>query len=142
MPLSLATIQTLLVKLHDGLLDKVEIARLPNDVISSLDARFPIHTVSIHIDKYILHKILMKGVSISDVANMQNYLDVGLTILEKNRPNSFILSVQNTNQTSRYKAAFKVAQHGHEIWVSSFHETRPRQTKALIARGYIIRKHK
>jgi hypothetical protein len=44
--------------------------------------------------------------------------------------------------TRRYRAVIKIAKGGHELWFSTMHRTRPRQTKTLLKEAVIIRRHR
>ena len=41
----------------------------------------------------------------------------------------------------RYRLFVKSTTRGHQLYITSFHRTRPRQTRALLARAKILRNH-
>jgi hypothetical protein len=65
----------------------------------------------------------------------------GLFICDVKRPNHLIISYLYPDNDTRYKTAVKSANHGAELWVCTFHRLRPRQTKDLLRRGPIVKRH-
>jgi hypothetical protein len=77
-----------------------------------------------------------------DVLYIPNALASGLLLQELDRPDSLIACYQHPEiATKRFKAAVKVLDNGFEIWISTFHRTHARQTKALLARSHKLRDH-
>lgn len=68
-------------------------------------------------------------------------LESGLFIADDKKHNHLIISYLYPDNDTRYKAVIKSANHGSELWVCTFHRMRPRQTKNLLVRGSIIKKH-
>lgn len=64
----------------------------------------------------------------------------GLWIAETNGRACVVYSDQNTNK--RYISAIKVAAKGYEVYLTTFHLCRPRQTASLLKRGTILQTHK
>lgn len=62
-----------------------------------------------------------------------------LLIRETHRPACLIASY--VHETKRYIATMKRAR-SLEIWITTFHRSKPKQTSALIKRGTILRTHK
>ena len=65
----------------------------------------------------------------------------GMYISDSKRENHLIINYIYPDTGFRYKAAVKCANKGQELWVSTFHRLRPRQTKPLLKRGALIRPH-
>lgn len=66
----------------------------------------------------------------------------GLVIFESNREHWASICYQSAAEGRRFTLAIKAAHNGKEIFLRSVHRMRERQTKALLKRGYILRKHK
>jgi len=82
------------------------------------------------------------GITEADVLLLPYALERGLLLQEKDRPDRLVACLQHPEaEGRRYKAAMKVLSSGFEIWVSTFHLTRPGQTKSLIDRSIILRDH-
>lgn len=90
----------------------------------------------IHIDK--------KHFDITDfeIITMAYGLQNGLFISDIRKENCLIINYIYPDNRIRYKMVIKSAANGTELWVSTFHRLRERQTKALLSRGHIIKKHK
>lgn len=63
----------------------------------------------------------------------------GLIISERERPNCAVISFR-TPSAVRYKVALKRTANG-DIWITSFHRMAPAQTRRLLNRGGILRRH-
>lgn len=81
------------------------------------------------------------GLSDFEIISMSFGLMNGLFVADEKRPNCLIISYVLPNQSRRYKIAIKSAAQGRELWVSTFHRTRPRQTRTLLTRGRVIKPH-
>lgn len=66
----------------------------------------------------------------------------GLAIFENSRPNCVILSYQSPIPAKRFLVPIKCVNKGTEIFVSSFHRGRNRQTRSLLRRGEAVRLHR
>ena len=77
-----------------------------------------------------------------EVLLIPNALAYGLLLQERDRPERLIACYQHPeDESKRYKAAVKVMDNGFEIWISTFHRTRRKQTKTLLARSIKLRDH-
>ena len=63
----------------------------------------------------------------------------GMLIRERDRQNCVVAIYQHVGK--RYIAAMKRSR-SREIWVTTFHRARYKQTKALLKKGQIVRPHK
>jgi hypothetical protein len=77
-----------------------------------------------------------------EVISMSYGLRQGLLVSERKNRNCLLVSYVHPDTNVRYKIAIKAAAGGQELWVSSFHRMRKRQTRALFDRGEIVQKHK
>lgn len=67
----------------------------------------------------------------------------GLIVAEDHRPNFVVVSYQHPEHPDRrYKASLKLASSRFDIWLTTFHRTARRQTRALLKRGRILQRHK
>lgn len=66
----------------------------------------------------------------------------GLLIREDDRQKELTICFQHpTNEKRRYIAVLKFACGKRELWVSTFHRAKVRQTKRKLRRGRVIRSH-
>jgi hypothetical protein len=66
----------------------------------------------------------------------------GLLIREHDRKRELTICLQHpTIESRRYIAVLKFACGKRELWVSTFHRAKARQTKRKLKRGHVIRKH-
>ena len=73
---------------------------------------------------------------------MPEALTRGLVLYEKRRRNWAVFCFQHPQaEARRYALAIKAADHGHQIFARSFHRMHDRQTKAILRRGYLLRRH-
>jgi hypothetical protein len=76
-----------------------------------------------------------------EIITMSYGLRHGLIIADSQKPNCVIINYVFPDTQKRYKIAVKSANNKTELWVSTFHRLRPRQSIALLKRGVIIRTH-
>ena len=113
------------------------VGQIPPNVLSELGWDMPwvyLSTEScIHIFK--VHSDLQEF----DVLALPAVINRGLLIRETHRPRCLVASY--VLEGARYIATMKRAPRC-EIWVTTFHRSKPKQTKALLKRGEILRSHK
>ena len=66
----------------------------------------------------------------------------GLVIREGGSPRKASICYQNPNRHQRYIATIQSTGLGDEMFCTTFHRARPRNTRSKIKRGKIIRNHK
>ena len=98
------------------------------DVILAGDAMR--HVAEVHAD-----------ISDLDVISMSYGLRCGMYVTDNKRPHHLIIAYSHPDTQTRYKMIVKCTAEGRELWVSTFHRLRPRQTRALLSRGKILRNH-
>lgn len=76
-----------------------------------------------------------------DVITMSFGLQRGLFIGDRSQPTHLIISYIYPDNSVRYKIVVKSALNGSELWISTFHRLRPRQTRTLLKRGLVIKPH-
>ena len=81
-------------------------------------------------------------VSDFDLLHIPLALRFGLIVAEKSAPNRILISYQPRNEPRRYKCALKATSGATEIWVSTFHRMKARQTRAMLKRGTVLRRHR
>ena len=82
-----------------------------------------------------------QGISDVELLSMSYGLRHGLFIADSRKPDCLIVNYLEPGGIRRFKMAIKAVRHLNELWISTFHRLRPRQTKALLRRGVIIKKH-
>jgi hypothetical protein len=65
----------------------------------------------------------------------------GLVITDGRTPRSVVVCYVAPDSNVRHKVVVKATANGSELWVSTFHRTKPRQTRALLARGRVLKTH-
>jgi hypothetical protein len=126
------------VKLRKGWLSDVSVGPLNPIGVRYLnssvnDVRLT-HKQLLHIDKH-------GGITDFDIITIPFGLVKGMFIGEKKHPNHLIINYIFPDNYTRYKAVIKSAANGSELWLCTFHLTRPRQTKDLLKRGHVVKKH-
>lgn len=76
-----------------------------------------------------------------DIISMSYGLQHGMFASDPRDSKCLVVTYVHPDTQVRYKIAVKCAAGGRELWVSSFHRMRKRQTSALLKRGKLIRKH-
>jgi hypothetical protein len=92
------------------------------------------HAQLLHIDKH-------GGFSDFDIITIPFGLAEGLFIGDDLRKNHLIITYVYPDNLVRYKVVVKSARSGTELWLCTFHRMRRRQTKDLLKRGNIVKRH-
>jgi hypothetical protein len=92
------------------------------------------HKQLLHIDKH-------GGIDDFGIIAIPFGLSNGLFIGELKRLNHLIVTYVYHDNNVRYKAVVKAARGGEELWLCTFHRMRPRQTRDLLERGYVVKPH-
>jgi len=110
---------------------------IPKIVAQSLGTDF--RSVNLSRAKY--EEIIEKHPELTDYDFLQlpYILAHGLWIAERGQPTCRLVSSPIPNSDQRYKAVVKKARIGPDLWLKSFHRTRPRATRSLLKRGSILR---
>ena len=82
-----------------------------------------------------------RAISYFEIITMSYGLRHGLMIGDASKPNCLIINYISPNSSVRFKIAIKSANNFTELWISTMHRLRPRQTMALLKRGVIVRTH-
>lgn len=123
--------------LRDGRIDKLLVGRLTSATVSMLGTQTP--ELYLNRDR-LMHIITKCGMKIEDVLLLPDALTRGMLMQEETRPRSFVVCFQHTQ--IRYKIAVKIVRGGHELWISTMHPTKQGQTKAILGRSRLVRKHR
>ena len=92
------------------------------------------HERLLHIDKH-------GGFSDFEIITIPFGLMNGLIIGDDKNPKHLIISYLYPDNNVRYKTVIKSANNCSELWICTFHRLRPRQTRDLLKRGPIIKRH-
>ncbi|WP_319499297.1 hypothetical protein [uncultured Cohaesibacter sp.] len=113
------------------------IGKLPQEVQLHLGSKMD----NIYLSQASLIHILTEhqDVNLFELLIIPEMLLKGLWIAD--RPNWCCISFQCTEEDRRYKAAIKAADNGYEHYLTTFHKTSKRQTKSILKRGPVLRKH-
>lgn len=134
MPLELSRLHSLKC---GPLLTSVHVGDIPELVAQSLGTEF--RSVNLSRDKY--EEITAKHPEMMDYDFLQlpYILAHGLWIAERAQPTCRLVSSPIPNSDQRYKAVVKKAKSGPDLWLKSFHRTRPRATRSFLKRRSILR---
>jgi hypothetical protein len=118
-------------------LASVQIGEIPEIVAKSLTTEF--RSVNLSREKY--EEILRKHSDLrdNDFLQLPYILKHGLWIEEAGQINCRLVSSPIPSSDQRYKVVVKKSKSSPDLWLKSFHRTRPRATRALLKRGPIIR---
>lgn len=112
---------------------------LPRNLLSILHC----HTVDVMLSRAQFHHICgeHQDISVSDFLLIPEMLDCGMLTATHDRQR-LVLSYQTKQEDRRLKLVIKRAASGHQLWISTLHRLSPRQTKSLLKRNLIIRRHR
>jgi hypothetical protein len=127
-------------ELGRGEIDCIEIGQLPQHVAKALGLKNPL----VYLSRDSLGHIRQEHPDLTDVELLlaSRAIATGLLIREKNKPYLLACFQHPEDANRRYKANMKIAAGNADMWLTTFHRTHPRQTRALLQRGEILRKHK
>ncbi len=119
---------------------------LPQSVTTFISAALPY----VYLSNYSLTHILEKHGDVSrfDLLCIPMMLSDGLWVGQKDRlgpdgkPNSACVSFVHPETAVRYAGSVKSAAGGFEVYLNTFHRTKPRQTRSTLKRGPILQTHK
>lgn len=77
-----------------------------------------------------------------DLLHIPLAIKYGLIIRDTNASNHLMISYLPKGEGKRFKCVLKAAAEGTEIWVSTFHRIKARQTRAMLRRGSVVRRHR
>lgn len=119
------------------MLASVHVGDIPQIVAQSLRTEFR----SVNLSREKFEEVMSKHPEMIDYDFLQlpYILSHGLWIEERGQPSCRLVSSPIPNSDQRYKAVVKRAKAGPDLWLKSFHRTRPRATRSLLKRGTILR---
>src|SRR5580704_1667444 len=123
--------------LRSGRLANHLIGQIPPKVLSALGWNMPWVYLSSESCIHIFEK--HHDLQEFDVLALPAVINRGLLIRETDRPRYLVASY--LHERTRYIATMKRAS-SCEIWITTFHRSKPKQTKALLKRGEVLRAHK
>jgi hypothetical protein len=115
----------------------VALGHLPISVQKHVNAKLGIVYLSSQSLSHIREK---HKVELMDMLCLPDMISSGLWIGEAHGRACVVYSDPNTQR--RYISAIKVANQGYEVFLTTFHLCRQRQTASLLKRGAILQKHK
>lgn len=120
--------------------DPIRVGEFPSSVAAALNLK----NHNVYLSRSSLMHIQEAHPDIDHFAllNLPFAIDRGLLVQEIERPHMVIALYVNAISDIRYTIALKISQNGTEIWVSSFHRTKARQTKAVLQRARVLQNHK
>lgn len=125
------------------LMDKcpyVPVCKLPQDICARVGAQ----TTTVRLSRVSLMHIIgdHRDVDVSQLMMMPKAIQWGLLVDDRERPCRIISSYQDPYTSARrYIAVMKITRNRNEIWVSTFHRSKARQTKRLLEKGQILKNH-
>jgi hypothetical protein len=123
-----------------GSQDHIVLGNLPHYVASF----FSSNTVEVWLGKKGLLHIGERhaDVGVDDLLLLPLAIKNGLLIRENDRRKEITICFQHpSNEKRRYIAVLKFACGKRELWVSTFHRAKARQTQRKLKRGHVIRNH-
>lgn len=122
-----------------GATHKIIAARLGFDVMNLLRAQ----TDQLWLSRRTLQKIGSKhsDMTVDDILLIPDVVHRAMIIGDRTRRN-LIFSYQTEDSKRRLKLVLKTAKGRHEVWVSTLHRTKPRQTISLQKNRVVIRRHR
>lgn len=134
MPLELSRLHSLRCGPY---LTSVPVGDIPEIVANSLATDFR----SVNLSRESYEKIVRRHSDLSDFdfLNLPFILRHGLWIAERNEPQCRVALSPVPGSEQRYKAVIKRATRGPELWLTAFHRTKPRATRAIMKRGTVIK---
>jgi hypothetical protein len=119
----------------------VVIGRLPHYIASFFNA----NTVEVWLGKAGLLHIAERhrDIGVDDLLLLPLVIRDGMLIREVDRPRELTICFQDPkNEKKRYIAVLKFARGKRELWISTFHRAKARQTKRKLKKGRVIRNHR
>lgn len=137
MPLELSRLHSLRL---GPALASVPVGDIPEIVAQDFGTEFR----SVNLSRSTYEEIVRKHPDFSDYDFLQipYILRHGLWLAERDEIHCRLALSAIPNSDQRYKIVVNKAKYGPDLWVKSFHKTRPRATRALLRRGRIIRNFK
>jgi hypothetical protein len=118
----------------------IALGNVPHHVASFYNA----NTIEVWLGKTGLQHIGERhpDIGVDDLLLLPLAIRNGLLIREIDREKELTVCFQHpTNEKLRYIAVLKFACGKHELWISTFHRAKARQTKRKLRRGRVIRNH-
>jgi len=124
------------------LLDKqpyIPVCKLPQDVCAVLG----VGTTTVWLSRASLTHIIggHGDVDVSQLMLLPKAIQWGLLVDDRDRPGNIISSYQDPYADRRYIAIMKIARNRKEIWVTTFHRSKARQTRRILRKGPMLKKH-
>jgi hypothetical protein len=124
------------------LLDKrpyIPVCKLPQDVCAAVG----LATTTVRLSRASLTHIIgdHSDVDVSQLMMMPKAIQWGLLVDDQDRPGTIIASYQDPYAARRYIAILKITRNRQEIWVSTFHRSKERQTRRILEKGPVLKKH-
>ncbi len=125
--------------LRRQLRNPIPVAELPHIIRMTLHIKVPL----VHLSNESLAHIAKKHPDITDfeLLLLPFVIRHGLILREKKKRHIIIASYQEPMSHRRYVAVMKIASRSCEVWLDSFHKTKPRQTASLLKRCEILKRH-
>jgi hypothetical protein len=129
-----------LYRVRDGHLDPAVVGYLASEGKSYLRAHW---AAQVYLSRASLQKNIRKhpDVSMLEYLRLPIVIADGLIVTDRREPNCVVAVYNIPNSKVRYKAIVKCAAGGYDLWVTTFHRLKPRQTKALLKGGQILKTH-
>lgn len=127
-----------LARLLSGKYSEIPIGVLPPEVTSHLKCG----TRTVYLSSQTLMKIVQKhgkSVGLTDVQLIPRAFDVGMWTSERRRPNCCGVFYFHAEPDVRFVAAVKATKNRNKIYLSTFHRSARRQTKAMLKKGELLR---
>ena len=125
--------------LRNGYKTSHQVAEFPQTVLDRLSWKSSI----IYLSKESLHHINSDHPDIDDfvLLLLPKMIRNGLIVQEAKKPN-IVVVIYQIDETKRISVILKRARNGFDIWVSSIHRMKKRQTASILKRGFVIQNHK
>lgn len=125
--------------LREGTIVHADVGELAAEACQYLQS----YTKLVRLHFMALHKIERKrhGATDSDFMTMDFGLRHGLMATDQKNPKEIVISYVLPDSATRWKIGVRSCADGLELWITTFHRMRKRQTRSLLKRGVIIKRH-
>lgn len=125
--------------LRSGASDPIPVGELPHLIRLALGVRAP----HVHLSRQSLEHINARHPDVTDydLLLLPFTIQHGLILRERRKSNILLASYQQPMSQRRFVAVMKVTARQCEVWLDSFHRTKPRQTRRLLEKCEVLKRH-
>ena len=118
--------------------EPIAVAAIHNPALAEVIGAADRHAVLLSRDTIVKEKVRHPDIDFEQYCVLPDVVRFGLVVQEYSQQ---LVFCYEHHSGRRYRAMVKATLAGHELYVTSFHRMRDRQTKAILKRGLILRRH-